>query len=109
VSPKSGTAAAGGRPLQPLIHGRVRLLVLSRLVKSGPSTFLELRAELGLTDGTLSVHLSRLAEGGVVELEKRFVGRKPQTVVKLTRGGRTRFKRYVRELREIVPGVADDD
>jgi DNA-binding HxlR family transcriptional regulator len=101
----TASAAAGGSPLSPLIHGRVRLLIISHLIRTGPAAFMELRTLLGLTDGTLSVHLSKLEAGGVVEIEKRFEGKRPKTVVKLTRGGRTMFKAYVQELMEIVPGV----
>jgi DNA-binding transcriptional ArsR family regulator len=99
--------AGGGTPLSPLIHGRVRLLVLSHLVATDrPAVFTELRSLLGLTDGTLSVHLSRLEEGGLITLEKRFVGKRPQTTVALTDRGRREFAGYVQELREIVPGLS---
>jgi len=99
--------AGGGAPLSPLIHGRARLLILSHLIRVGPTPFTELRVLLSMTDGTLSVHLSKLAEGGVVEIIKEFVGKRPRTQIKITRRGRTRFNRYVQELRDIVPGLAD--
>ncbi len=104
----AGSAAGPGgvTPLSPLIHGRVRLLVLSFLLKAQtPVTFTELRSMLGLTDGTLSVHLSKLVEGGVLRLDKRFVGKRPQTRVSVTAAGRRAFEGYVGELREIVPGL----
>jgi DNA-binding transcriptional ArsR family regulator len=100
------SAAAGcGSPLDPLIHGRVRLLVLAQLARHGAASFTDLRKRLALTDGTLSVHLSKLQEGGIVEITKEFVGKRPNTLVRLTRSGRTAFTRYVAELREIVPGL----
>jgi len=99
--------AGGGQvPLAPLIHGRVRLMVLSLITtEQRPVPFTEIRAQLGLTDGSLSVHLSRLAEGGLISLEKRFVGKRPQTLVAVTPEGRRRFAKYVQELRDIVPGL----
>ncbi len=112
MTPTSGKPPLEGgasplAPLSPLIHGRVRLLILCHLMTHAESaTFTELRAALGLTDGTLSVHLSRLAEGGVVAIEKRFVGKRPQTVVKVTVAGRRSFRQYVQELRNLVPGLA---
>lgn len=102
---KPASSREGGQPLSPLIHGRARLLILSHLIRVGPTPFTELRALLGMTDGTLSVHLSRLAEGGVVKIEKRFVDRRPRTTVKVTPAGRKGFARYVEELRRIVPGL----
>lgn len=93
-------------PLSPLIHGRVRLLILSYLVpRSGGATFGEIKAEIGLTDGTLSVHLSKLEGAGIVEIIKGYVGKRPRTLVKVTASGRRRFQAYVEELRHIVPGL----
>jgi DNA-binding HxlR family transcriptional regulator len=100
-SPKTGRAGV----LTPLIHGRARLLILSHLIKSGATPFTELRVLLSMTDGTLSVHLTRLEDGGVVGIEKTFVGKKPCTVIKVTRSGRTKFKKYVKELQAIIPGL----
>lgn len=98
---KNGKAAI----LAPLIHGRARLLILSHLIKSGATPFTELRVLLGMTDGTLSVHLSRLEEGAVVDIEKTFVGKKPCTIIKITRSGRTQFKKYVKDLQAVIPGL----
>ncbi|MDO9171147.1 MAG: transcriptional regulator [bacterium] len=96
-------------PLAPLIHGRARLLVMSHLMRSGATAFTELRALLGLTDGTLSVHLATLEQGGAVEIVKEFVGKKPRTVVRPTPAGREMFARYVAELKQIVPGLSPGD
>jgi len=101
-------AAGGGGALPPLIHGRVRLLILAHLIRHGPTPFTELRALLGLTDGTLSVHLAKLEEGGIVALERRFVGKRPQTVARVTRRGRARYRAYVEELKRLLPGLETD-
>jgi DNA-binding MarR family transcriptional regulator len=83
------------------------LLVLSHLATVGrPVPFTALRDLLGVTDGSLSVHLQKLEEGGLIGLEKRFVARRPQTLIRLTAAGRRAFATYVEELRSIVPGLA---
>ena len=93
-------------PLSPLIHGRARLLILSFLMpRTAGATFTEIKAAAGLTDGTLSVHLSELERGGLVEITKRFVGKRPQTVVCGSAAGRRRFAAYVEELKRVVPGL----
>ncbi len=93
-------------PLSPLIHGRARLLILSFLMpRTAGATFTEIKAEVGLTDGTLSVHLSELEKGGLVEITKRFVGKRPQTVVTVSEPGRQQFAAYVEELKRLVPGL----
>ena len=105
----AGAGGAGGPVLSPLIHGRVRLLVLSFLLRRKQATgFTDLRDALELTDGTLSVHLSKLEEGGLVKQEKKFVGKKPRTLVKVTARGRSLFRQYVQELRSVVPGLQED-
>lgn len=95
-------------PLSPLLHGRVRLLVVAALVRRGASSFTDLRKGLGLTDGTLSVHLGKLEEGGVVEIVKGYEGKRPKTIVRMTRSGRTRYKRYLAELRDLLPGLEEN-
>lgn len=103
-----GAASAPGAdgPLSPLIHGRVRLLILSRLMtRPGGLTFTQLKQQLDLTDGTLSVHLGKLATGGLVEIRKDFVGNKPQTLARMSAQGRRQFRIYVEDLRRLVPGL----
>ena len=106
TTPSSGSTGDGA-PLSPLIHGRARLLILSHLVRVGATAFTELRVLLGMTDGSLSVHLSKLEEGGVVEIEKAFVGKRPRTLVKISRRGRSLFNRYIQDLKDIIPGLTD--
>ena len=105
---QGGPGPAVGAPLSPLIHGRVRLLILSFLLRTPKAhAFTALRDALQLTDGTLSVHLSKLEEGGLVAIEKTFEGKKPLTLVRVTPRGRRQFKVYVEELTGIVPGLGN--
>jgi len=111
VADTSPSGAGSGRgahaPLPPLIHGRARLLILCALMNHPRGlSFTELRDEVGLTDGTLSVHLGKLEAGELVEIRKEFADRKPRTHVRMTRGGRARFGDYVEQLRALVPGLA---
>ena len=105
--PEPGTPPGRGRALlSPLIHGRVRLLILSHLMRARRAhLFTDVRKALNLTDGTLSVHLSKLEEGGVVAIEKTFEGKKPRTLVRVTPEGRKMFKAYLEDLREVLPGL----
>jgi len=100
----TSSPSRGDAPLSPLLHGRVRLLVVASLVRRGASSFTDLRKGLNLTDGTLSVHLGKLEEGGVVEITKGFEGKRPKTIIRMTRGGKAMFRKYVEELRELLPG-----
>lgn len=83
-------------------------MILSHLARARKSVpFSALRRELALTDGTLSVHLSRLEEGGLVKLTRTFKGKRPQTLAGLTPQGKRGLRDYVAQLRDIVPGLAD--
>lgn len=88
--------------LDPLLHERGRLAIVSVLAAVESLTFTELRDSLGMTDGNLSVHLQKLEEKGYVSIHKQFVGRRPQTSCKLARAGRSAFTRYLDHLQAIV-------
>ncbi len=88
--------------LDPVLHERGRLAIVSALAAAPKLTFTELRDALGMTDGNLSVHLQKLEEKGYVGIDKQFVGRRPQTTARLTRAGKTAFTRYLDHLDAIV-------
>ena len=88
--------------LDPLLHERGRLAIVSALAAAPRLTFTELREAVGMTDGNLSVHLQKLEEKGYVTIDKQFVGRRPQTSCQLTRGGRQAFTNYLDHLEAIV-------
>ena len=90
--------------LNPLIHERARLGIVSALAAREATSFAELKALLDMTDGNLSVHLRVLEEAGYLAVDKAFVGRKPRTTARLTRKGRLAFGHYVEVLGEIVKG-----
>ena len=82
-----------------VFHEPNRLAIVSALagVTDG-LTFSTLKRECDLTDGNLSRHLKTLEEAGMVVLDKRFVGAKPQTTVILTDQGRDQFVDYLDSL-----------
>ncbi len=103
-----GSGKTSRVPLLPLIHGRARLLILSFLLRGRKAvSFTELRNGLGLTDGSLSVHLSKLQEGELVEVEKTYENKRPLTIIKVTAKGRRQFRQYINDLVDIVPGLGD--
>jgi DNA-binding transcriptional ArsR family regulator len=88
--------------LDPLLHERGRLAIVSALAAAPRLTFSELRDAVGMTDGNLSVHLQKLEEKGYLTIDKQFVGRRPQTSCQLTRDGRQAFSNYLDHLEAIV-------
>ena len=88
--------------LDPTLHERGRLAIVSVLAAVDGLTFTELRDSLGMTDGNLSVHLQKLEDRGYIAIAKQFVGRRPQTSCQLTRPGRQAFVRYLDHLEALV-------
>jgi DNA-binding MarR family transcriptional regulator len=71
------------------IHEPARLAILTVLSAAASADFVYLQRATGLTKGNLSSHLTKLEAAGLVEIEKRFVERRPNTLVRLTEAGRT--------------------
>lgn len=84
--------------LDRLIHEPARLMIVMILEAAGEADFLYLQREGGFTQGNLSSHLAKLEEAGYVEIEKRFKGKFPLTVCRLTLSGQVAFDRYSAKL-----------
>ncbi|UCF71767.1 MAG: transcriptional regulator [candidate division WOR-3 bacterium] len=67
--------------------------------------FLFLLRQTGLTKGNLSSHLGRLEKSGYVDIKKRFSGKIPQTLLKLTREGRTAFEAYRNNMKRALANL----
>lgn len=85
-----------------VIHGRVRLGIMTLLVARGGIEFKALREELMLTDGNLSTHLRKLEDAGYIVQDKVFASRKPLTSIVLTESGREAFLQYLDAMRALL-------
>ena len=92
--------------LDPLIHERLRLGILSALVVQESLSFTELRDLLQTTDGNLSVQARRLEEAGYVVCDKKFEGRKPRSTYRLSAAGRKALEDYLETLSSFLPDLA---
>lgn len=90
--------------LDPVIHERTRLAILTALftVAGNTFSFLDLRETLQLTDGNLMAHLRTLESAGLIEREKEGAGRKSSTTVALSTSGKRAFKGYLDNLEALV-------
>ena len=91
--------------LDPVIHGKLRLAVLSLLITVDEADFTWLRQKTGSTDGNLGAQMLKLEEAGYVAIEKRFAGRKPQTLYRMTPAGRDALAAYVVALKTLLGGA----
>ncbi|MFX1495251.1 MAG: winged helix-turn-helix domain-containing protein [Promethearchaeota archaeon] len=74
------------------------------VVESADMVFLKNQTEL--TWGNLSSHVTKLEEAGYVNVEKRFKGKKPQTLLYLSEKGREAFTEYRRKLTQVLGKVS---
>ncbi len=88
--------------LDPVVHTRIRLGILSALSAGGAMTFVELKEVLQTSDGNLSVHSRKLEEAGYVSVEKTFSNRTPLTTYKLTRRGKKALADYLDQMEAII-------
>ena len=93
--------------LDPIIHVRVRLGIVSALAVEEYLTFNELKERLDTSDGNLSVHARRLEEAGYVEIRKSFEGRIPRTDYRLTKTGRQALQRYLDHMEALIERVRE--
>ena len=91
--------------LNPVIHGKLRLALLSLLSGVEEAEFTWLRVKTGSTDGNLGAQLLKLEEAGYVSVEKKFVQRKPQTLYRITESGRMALTAYVQALKQLLGGA----
>ncbi len=88
--------------LNPVIHERTRLAIMSYILPAREATFSELKEELHLTDGNLNLHMKVLEKSGYVTVRKEFVMRRPRTTYEVTARGRREFALYVASLESIL-------
>jgi DNA-binding MarR family transcriptional regulator len=88
--------------IDPVIHERVRLSIVSALAVAPEMSFNELKATLGLSDGNLSAHATSLQRAGYIAIAKTFKGRRPYTTMRLTPRGQRAFRGYIETLRKII-------
>jgi DNA-binding transcriptional ArsR family regulator len=85
-----------------IIHEPARLMVVALLSAVKEADFQYLHQSTGLSKGNLSVHLSKLEQAGYVEIEKRFRGKYPLTICRLTERGREVLDSYRQIIRSAL-------
>lgn len=88
-----------------LVHEPARLAILTVLSQAEHAEFGFLEMACRLSKGNLSSHLSKLEAGGLVTIEKRFVGKRPQTRAAITPVGREALAAYREHLKALINEV----
>lgn len=90
-----------------LIHEPARLKILAQLYVVESADFIFIMRQTGLTQGNVSSHLNKLENAEYVEIKKGYVGKRPHTMITLTKKGREAFKKYVQSMRQVFDGLID--
>ncbi len=77
-----------------LIHEPARLLIMSYLIITESADFIFLRSQINLTWGNLSSHIKKLEEVGYVKVIKKFIKKKPHSMVSITELGKKNYREY---------------
>lgn len=91
--------------LDDVVHSPVRFSILAALASVESATYQTLKDALDISYALLTKHATILEDAGYITAEKKFVGKKAQTIFRLTSAGRTAFKSHLTALQDIAGGL----
>ncbi len=104
-APEAGDGAQPAPDIDRMVHEPARLMVMANLYVVDSADFMYLMRRTGLTFGNLSSHLSKLEAAGYVAIDKRFAGKKPRTMVRLTGKGRAALDNYRQSMERVLDAL----
>ena len=90
------------KDLDPLLLSQQRLAIVSILISVEEADFVFLKDKTGATAGNLSTHIEKLNEAGYIDVRKFIDGKRPRTVLKITKKGIDAFDNYVKALQDYI-------
>jgi DNA-binding MarR family transcriptional regulator len=88
--------------LDTLVHGPIRLGVITALHVEGPFDFTTLVKRFDVADGAMGVHLRKLEDAGYIACQREFVGRRPKSTYRITAAGRRALRQYLDTMQQII-------
>ncbi|MCB0668828.1 MAG: transcriptional regulator [Saprospiraceae bacterium] len=88
--------------LHKAFESRVRLGIMSILAVNASLDFNALKEYLGVTDGNLASHLRALEKEKFIQVQKSFIGRKPNTRYFITKVGKKAFDDHLATLEKLI-------
>lgn len=83
---------------------RIRLGIMSVLMVNEYAEFNTLKELLGATDGNLASHIKALEKAEFINIEKQFIGKKPNTRYSTTPLGKQEFKKHIAAIEKLLKG-----
>lgn len=90
------------KELDPLLHSELRLAIISILISVESADFSFIKETTNASNGNISVQLEKLRVAGYIEVEKRFKGKMPQTLCRISAKGVDAFEKYVEALKSYI-------
>ena len=81
---------------------RIRLGIMSVLMVNESADFTMLKELLGVTDGNLASHIKALESENYINIEKQFIGKKPNTKYMATKDGKKAFAAHIDALEKLI-------
>ena len=81
---------------------RIRLGIMAILMVNESADFNMLKELLGVTDGNLASHTKALEADKYIQIEKQFIGKKPNTKYSATVIGKKAFTAHIDALEKLI-------
>jgi DNA-binding MarR family transcriptional regulator len=88
--------------LNKAFENRIRLGIMSILMVNDKVEFSVIKEMLDITDGNLASHISALEKLEYINVQKQFVGKKPNTTYAVTRTGKKAFNEHLDALEKLL-------
>ncbi len=90
-----------------IVHEPGRLLILAHLDVVESLDFVFLMNSMGMSQGNLSSHISKLETVEYVRVEKEFFNKRPRTIISITSEGEHAFHEYLEIMQKLVNLIQD--
>lgn len=90
------------KDLDPLLHSRLRLAIMSLLITNEEVTFPYVVEKTDASRGNVSVQITNLEEAGYLNVTKTFEDKKPKTTLTITKKGEAAMETYTKALKEYL-------
>jgi DNA-binding transcriptional ArsR family regulator len=87
---------------EPVMKSTARLMIIISLALNKKLTFTDLLEITSLGKGSLSNHLDKLKEGGLINIKTVFSGMGPRVLIEITREGMLAYENYSKILKKLL-------
>ena len=88
--------------LNKAFENRIRLGIMSVLMVNKEVDFKTMKETLDVSDGNLASHTSALEKQEYIVIEKKFIGKKPNTTYRVTKAGKEAFQNHLAALETLL-------